>query len=129
MVKQMRYDFDNYLAEIPEKSLKHDAVIATNSNDISGFLSMGVADMSFKPPIEVLTTLENEIKRPSSVQVKFTDISGISKESYFKGLWATCIQHEIDHLNGKLFIDYLGPIKRSFITKKMKKYKKEIINK
>ena len=59
----MGYDFDNYLAEIPEKSLKHDAVIATNSNDISGFLSMGVADMSFKPPIEVLTTLENEIKR------------------------------------------------------------------
>ena len=63
MVKQMGYDFDNYLAEIPEKSLKHDAVIATNSNDLSGFLSMGVADMSFKPPIEVLTTLENEIKR------------------------------------------------------------------
>ena len=63
MVKQMGYDFDNYLAEIPEKSLKHDAVIATNSNDISGFLSMGVADMSFKPPIEVLSTLENEIKR------------------------------------------------------------------
>ena len=73
--------------------------------------------------------IREEIKRPSSVQVKFTDISGISKESYFKGLWATCIQHEIDHLNGKLFIDYLGPIKRSFITKKMKKYKKEIIKK
>ena len=60
---------------------------------------------------------------------EFTDISGISKERYFKGLWATCIQHEIDHLNGKLFIDYLGPIKRSFITKRMKKYKKEIIKK
>ena len=59
----MGYDFDNYLAEIPENSLKHDAVIATNSNDISEFLSMGVADMSFKPPIEVLSTLENEIKR------------------------------------------------------------------
>ena len=73
--------------------------------------------------------IREEIKRPSSVQVKFTDIRGISKKSYFKGLWATCIQHEIDHLNGKLFIDYLGPIKRSFITKKMKKYKKEIIKK
>ena len=73
--------------------------------------------------------IREEIKRPSSVQVKFTDISGISKESYFKDLWATCIQHEIDHLNGKLFIDYLGPIKRTFITKKMKKYKKEIIKK
>ena len=43
-----------------------------------------------------------------------------------KGLESIVYQHEIDHLNGKLFIDYLGPIKRSFITKKMKKYKKEI---
>ena len=57
----MEYDFDNYLAEIPKNSLKYDAVIATDSNDVSGFLSMGVADMSFKPPIEVLNTLENEI--------------------------------------------------------------------
>ena len=73
--------------------------------------------------------IREEIKRPSSVRIKFTDISGIQKRIFFKGLWATCIQHEIDHLNGKLFIDYLGPIKRSFITKKMKKYKKEIIKK
>ena len=70
--------------------------------------------------------IREEIKRPSSVRIKFTDISGVLKEDFFEGLWATCIQHEIDHLNGKLFIDYLGPIKRSFITKKMKKYKKEI---
>ena len=42
----MGYDFDNYLAEIPKNSLKHDAVITTNSNELSGFLSMGVADMS-----------------------------------------------------------------------------------
>jgi len=70
--------------------------------------------------------IREEIKRPSVVQVKFTDIKGILKESNFEGLWSTCIQHEIDHLNGKLFIDYLGPIKRSFITKKMKKYKKDI---
>jgi len=70
--------------------------------------------------------IREEIKRPSSVRIKFTDIRGVLKEDFFEGLWATCIQHEIDHLNGKLFIDYLGPIKRSFITKKMKKYKKEI---
>ncbi len=69
--------------------------------------------------------IREEIKRPSTVKVKFTDIDGILREDFFKDLWSTCIQHEIDHLNGKLFIDYLGPIKRSFITKKMKKYKKE----
>ena len=86
-------------------------------------------DSKFEEGCLSIPHIREEIKRPSSVQVKFTDICGISKESYFKGLWATCIQHEIDHLNGKLFIDYLGPIKRSFITKKMKKYKKEIIKK
>ena len=59
----MQYDFDNYLAEIPENSSKYDAVKATNTNDICKFLSMGVADMSFKPPIEVLNALENEINR------------------------------------------------------------------
>ena len=59
----MQYDFDNYLAEIPENSSKYDAVKATNTNDICKFLSMGVADMSFKPPIEVLNALENEINQ------------------------------------------------------------------
>ena len=43
----------------------------------------------------------------------------------FNGLKSTCVQHEIDHLNGKLFIDYLGPIKRQMITRKMQKFKRE----
>ena len=73
--------------------------------------------------------IREKITRPAEVKVKFTNIDGSLYEDHFKDLWAICIQHEIDHLNGKLFIDYLGPIKRTFITKKMKKYKKEIINK
>ena len=44
----------------------------------------------------------------------------------FDGLWATCVQHEIDHLDGKLFIDYLGPLKRQMITRKMQKLKREM---
>jgi len=43
----------------------------------------------------------------------------------FDGLWATCVQHEIDHLDGKLFIDYLKPLRRQMITRKMVKLKKE----
>ena len=43
----------------------------------------------------------------------------------FDGLWATCAQHELDHLNGKLFIDHLGAIKRQMITRKMVKLKRE----
>ena len=48
-----------------------------------------------------------------------------SRSEQFAGLWATCVQHEIDHLNGKLFIDYLGPLKRQMITRKMEKLKRE----
>ncbi|OYU41042.1 MAG: peptide deformylase [Pseudorhodobacter sp. PARRP1] len=66
-----------------------------------------------------------EVKRPSSVKVGWMDLDGAPQERLFTGLWATCVQHEIDHLNGKLFIDYLGPLKRQMITRKMEKLKRE----
>ena len=66
-----------------------------------------------------------EVKRPSSVKVGWMDLDGNLQERLFDGLWATCVQHEIDHLNGKLFIDYLGPLKRQMITRKMEKLKRE----
>jgi peptide deformylase len=44
----------------------------------------------------------------------------------FTGLWATCVQHEIDHLDGKLFIDYLKPLRRQMITRRMQKLKREM---
>ena len=53
------------------------------------------------------------------------DRTGIEEQRTFEGLWATCVQHEIDHLNGKLFIDYLTPLRRQLITRKMKKLKRE----
>jgi peptide deformylase len=66
-----------------------------------------------------------EVKRPAEVQVRWTDLDGALQERQFAGLWATCVQHEIDHLDGKLFIDYLGPLKRQLITRKMEKLKRE----
>ncbi len=66
-----------------------------------------------------------EVKRPASVRVAWTDLDGLRQERDFTGLWATCAQHEIDHLDGKLFIDYLGPLKRQMITRKMEKLKRE----
>ena len=66
-----------------------------------------------------------EVKRPASVKVRWMDLEGASQERKFDGLWATCVQHEIDHLDGKLFIDYLGPLKRQMITRKMTKLKRE----
>ena len=66
-----------------------------------------------------------EVKRPAEVQVRWLGLDGVEQERQFAGLWATCVQHEIDHLDGKLFIDYLGPLKRQMITRKMEKLKRE----
>ncbi len=66
-----------------------------------------------------------EVTRPAEVKVRWMDLDGATQEEHFKGLWATCVQHEIDHLNGKLFIDYLTPLKRQLITRKMTKLKRE----
>ncbi len=67
-----------------------------------------------------------EVERPSEVEVTWTDVDGKAQRERFDGLWATCVQHEIDHLDGKLFIDYLKPLKRQMITRKMQKLKREM---
>ena len=67
-----------------------------------------------------------EIKRPSTCKINFLGYDGKKKEINADGLLATCIQHEIDHLNGILFIDYLSKLKKDLILKKTKKQKKEI---
>jgi peptide deformylase len=62
-----------------------------------------------------------EVERPARVRVRFTDIEGKVREEDAEGLYATCIQHEIDHLNGVLFIDYLSKLKRDRVMKKFTK--------
>lgn len=66
-----------------------------------------------------------EVTRPKVVDVEWLDRDGNLQTETFDGLWATCVQHEIDHLDGKLFIDYLKPLKRQMITRKMQKLKRE----
>ena len=66
-----------------------------------------------------------DVTRPKVVEVAWIDRDGNAQSQVFDGLWATCVQHEIDHLNGKLFIDYLGPMRRQMITRKMQKLKRE----
>jgi peptide deformylase len=66
-----------------------------------------------------------EVTRPSEVRVQWLALDGTRQEEHFTDLWATCVQHEIDHLDGRLFIDYLGPIKRQLITRKMEKLKRD----
>ena len=67
-----------------------------------------------------------EIDRPDRCHVKYLDYNGNYKELQSEGLLATCIQHEIDHLEGILFIDYLSNLKKSMIIKKLSKRKKEL---
>ena len=61
------------------------------------------------------------VARPSNVMISALDREGRSFKEKASGLLAICIQHEIDHLEGKLFVDYLSPLKRQIIRKKMKK--------
>ena len=67
-----------------------------------------------------------DVTRPSEVEVRWINREGKEQMESFDGLWATCVQHEIDHLDGKLFIDYLKPLKRQMITRKMTKLKREL---
>lgn len=67
-----------------------------------------------------------EVERPAEVEVEWMGLDGKTERQTFDGLWATCVQHEIDHLDGKLFIDYLKPLKRQMITRKMQKLKREM---
>ena len=66
-----------------------------------------------------------EVDRPAEIDMQWLGLDGKTHTQRFDGLWATCAQHELDHLNGKLFIDYLKPMRRQLITRKMQKLKRE----
>ena len=67
-----------------------------------------------------------EINRPSKCEVEYLDYDGNKKLLKANGLLATCIQHEMDHLEGVLFIDYLSKLKKSMILKKLSKQKNKL---
>jgi peptide deformylase len=66
-----------------------------------------------------------EVTRPESLTLSYLDMDGKPHETLFDGLFATCIQHELDHLNGILFIDYLSRLKRTRVLTKFTKLAKE----
>jgi peptide deformylase len=66
-----------------------------------------------------------EVTRPAQVKVRYQDEQGIKREIAADGLLAACLQHEIDHLNGVLFVDYLSPLKRNMLLRKLAKEQKE----
>ena len=67
-----------------------------------------------------------EVDRPSACEVEYLDYNGEKKILKVEGLLATCIQHECDHLDGKLMLDYLSRLKKTMILKKLSKHKDKI---
>ena len=65
-----------------------------------------------------------DVERPAECKVSYLDYEGNEQDAHFTGLMATCLQHEMDHLNGVLFIDHLSRLKRQMILKKLKKAEK-----
>lgn len=65
-----------------------------------------------------------EIERPDRCRVRWTDIDGNTHDAWFDGLMATCVQHEMDHLNGVLFTDHLSRLKRDMVLRKLAKARK-----
>ncbi|QWD87012.1 peptide deformylase [Polynucleobacter paludilacus] len=69
----------------------------------------------------------DEVERPANIRVKALDVHGKSFELEADGLLAVCLQHEMDHLKGKVFVEYLSLLKRNRISLKMKKRAKELV--
>jgi peptide deformylase len=67
-----------------------------------------------------------EIERAEHIKVRYLDRNGNEQESEYEGLLAVCVQHEIDHLDGKLFVDYLSEIKRQRIRKRLEKDRRQL---
>lgn len=69
----------------------------------------------------------DEVERPAEIRVKALDFDGKEFEIHADGLLAVCLQHELDHLQGKVFVEYLSILKRTRISQKMKKRAKELV--
>ena len=71
-----------------------------------------------------LPTQYAKVERPSNIEVEYKDENGNKYRKNFSGIEATCLQHEIDHLNGKLFVDHISKLKKNRIINKLEKIKK-----
>ncbi len=67
----------------------------------------------------------DEVRRAAKIRLRWQDRTGASHEADFEGMMAVCVQHEMDHLEGKLFVDYLSDLKRERIRKRLDKDRKE----
>ena len=76
---------------------------------------------SYKEGCLSIPGITEEISRPKVIKVLYQDVNGVLQRDTYDDLWSICFQHELDHLNGKLFIDHLRPMKKILVKNKMKK--------
>ena len=79
---------------------------------------------SYKEGCLSIPGITEEVFRPKVIKVVYQDINGVLRRNTYDDLWSTCFQHELDHLNGKLFIDRLRPMKKILVKNKIKKSSK-----
>ena len=80
---------------------------------------------SYKEGCLSIPGITEEISRPKVIKVLYQDVKGVLQRDTYDDLWSICFQHELDHLNGKLFIDHLRPMKKILLKNKMKKSSKK----
>ena len=104
----------SYSKEMPESD-RNPTVIINPEIEEKGQAALGEEGCLSVPEFRA------DVKRASEIVLRFKDLNGEQQELEADGMMAVCIQHETDHLNGKLFIDYLPPLQRNMIRKKLKK--------
>ncbi len=89
------------------------------------FIELFGGESTYKEGCLSFPGARSEVTRPKKIKVKYLDFDGNEKIEEMDGILATCIQHEIDHLNGITFVDHLSSLKREMILKKMKKLQRK----
>jgi len=134
MVETM-YDAPGIGLAAPQVGVLKNIIVVDVSEDDENNIPMKMINPKITWASEELSSYEEgclsvpqsyaEIERPSKVRIKYLDETGTEHEIDADGMLATCVQHEIDHLEGTLFIDHMSRIKRSIIMRKLTKMKKE----
>ena len=110
------YDADGVGLAAPQIGINKRIFVMDCSRDEMG---------SYKEGCLSIPGITEEISRPKVIKVLYQDINGVLERNTYDDLWSTCFQHELDHLNGKLFIDHLRPMKKILVKNKMKKSSKK----
>lgn len=107
-----------------------DCSLQNAENKVHKFINPKIVEISkdmseYEEGCLSLPTQYAKVVRPNEVKIEFINEEGKENTRVFSGLEATCIQHEIDHLNGKLFVDHISKLRKNIIIKKLIKYKKQ----